>query len=71
MGHEIYLSIPKVELGNNDATITIKKGGRQMGYFQFSKGGIDYYPHKRKKQPITISWSRLDEIFKKYEKGEI
>ena len=62
--HNVTFNLPNLELGNTDANICIIQDGEKLGEITISKGGIDYYP-KKKKRPITISWSRFDEIMKK------
>jgi hypothetical protein len=62
--HNIYFDIPKQELSKVDANFYIVKDGEKLGQITFSKGGVDYYPRHRKKNPIKISWSRFDELMR-------
>lgn len=63
--HYISFSLPELEMGKVDAHFYIYKDGEKLGRITISKGGLDYYP-RRKKNPIKISWSKFDELAKKH-----
>jgi hypothetical protein len=67
--HNIYFSLPERELGKADANFYIYKNQEKLGQITLSKGGMDYYPNKRKR-PIKISWSKFDELVRQFENGE-
>ena len=69
MAHRITFSLPSLQLYKTDATIIISKNNGKLGEIKLSKGGIDYYPNKRK-TAITLSWSAFDKMMKKFN-GEI
>ncbi|MGN7823145.1 hypothetical protein ACTJJB_23700 [Chitinophaga sp. 22536] len=64
--HNVYFDLPEREIGNVDAHFKVYKDGEKLGQITISKGGIDYYPNKRKK-PITINWTQFDELMKNFE----
>ena len=65
MAHDITLSLPKVELGKNDALFEINYGGKKLGRIKISKGGIDYY-EKNAKVPYSFTWTQFDKMVKDY-----
>lgn len=64
--HKIYFDLPERELGKVDANFYIYQDGKKLGQITLSKGGMDYYPNKRKR-PIKINWSQLDAMIKEFE----
>lgn len=64
--HNVFFNLPNLELGKSDANIFIVQDGEKLGQITISKGGLEYYPYKKKK-PIKIRWTRFDEMMK--EKG--
>jgi hypothetical protein len=64
--HNVFFQLPVRELGKVDANFFLYKDDEKLGQITISKGGMDYYPNKRKK-PIKISWSQLDELLRKFE----
>jgi hypothetical protein len=69
--HNILFSLPEVEMKRVDASLIIKKDAFKLGEMKISRGGIDYYPRGRKVNAIKLTWTQLDKILQKYEKGEI
>ena len=67
-GHNILFSLPEVEMKRVDARLIIKKDAAKLGEMQISRGGIDYYPKGRKTKPITLTWTKLDTLFRSLEK---
>ncbi len=65
--HNVYLSLPTREMGKVDAHFFIYKDNQKLGQITISKGGLDYYPNRRKK-PISIDWTQLDILLKQFER---
>lgn len=65
MAHRITFSLPSMQLYKTDATIIVTKNKEKLGEIKLSKGGLDYYPSKRK-TPIKITWSKFDSLIKEY-----
>ncbi|HLO71670.1 MAG TPA: hypothetical protein VK167_12410 [Flavipsychrobacter sp.] len=61
--HNVTFNLPNLELGNSDVSISIAQNGEKLGEIKISKGGLDYYPYKKKK-PVTVSWARFNELMK-------
>ena len=61
--HNVYINLPEREIGNADAHFTIFQNDEILGKIKISKGGIDYYPNK-KKIPIKINWTQFDSLIK-------
>jgi len=61
--HNLVLHLPGVELGKSDAEFTIYQNSEVLGKIKISKGGLDYYPFKKKK-PIKIQWSQFDQMIR-------
>ncbi|MGE9313291.1 hypothetical protein ACLOAU_16700 [Niabella sp. CJ426] len=66
--HNIYVDLPKWELGKNDANFHVFKDEAKLGQITISKGGVEYYPANAKK-PIIISWSDFDKMVKDWNEG--
>jgi hypothetical protein len=67
--HNVYFQLPTRELGKVDADFFIYKNNEKLGQITISKGGLEYYPSK-KRNPIEISWTQFDELLKRFEAGE-
>jgi len=67
--HNIYLALPEHEVGNVDVDFKIFQDGEKLGRITVSKGGMDYYPN-RKKSPIKITWSQFDSLLKNFHDGK-
>lgn len=67
--HNVYFQLPETELGKVDAHFGIYKNGEKLGQITISKGGLEYYPAKRK-TPIKISWTQFDSLTKQFDSGE-
>jgi len=63
--HNVYIDLPKRELGNVDAVFEIIQDDAKLGSIEISKGGMDYYPANAKK-PIKINWTQFDEMVKRW-----
>jgi hypothetical protein len=66
--HNVYFQLPTREISKVDAHFYIYKDEEKLGQITISRGGLDYYPFKRK-YPITISWTQFDVLMKNFEKG--
>ncbi len=66
--HKIFLSLPEHEVGNVNVDFSIFQDGEKLGRITVSKGGMDYYPSK-KKIPIKITWSKFDALLKNFNDG--
>lgn len=57
--------IPPITLGKSGIEIVVwdKWGKRRRGTAIISVGGIRWYPYKRSKRYITLTWERLDSMF--------
>ena len=67
--HNVFFQLPTREIGKVDAYFFIFKNDEKLGEITISKGGLDYYPNK-KKYPISISWTQFDELLKRFNNGE-
>lgn len=63
--HNVFIDLPKRELGNVDAVFEIIQDDAKLGTIAISKGGMDYYPTNAKK-PIKINWRQFDEMIKSW-----
>lgn len=63
--HNVYLNLPTREIGKVDAHFYIYKNDEKLGQITISKGGLGYYPYK-KKTPITLNWTQLDQLLKEF-----
>jgi hypothetical protein len=66
--HNIFLTLPEHEVGNVDVDFSIFQNDEKLGRITVSKGGMDYYPN-RKKIPIKITWSQFDTLLKSFKDG--
>ncbi len=63
--HNVYLNLPKRELGKADAIFDIITNGRKAGTITISKGAIEWYPANAKK-PFKMGWKRFDRAIREY-----
>lgn len=61
MEHKVKVTMTVPELSKVPTKYEVVKDGRKLGELHISKGGIDYYPPKRKKS-IHKSWTQLHDL---------
>ncbi len=63
--HNVYFELPNHEIGKVDAHFFVYQDGEKLGQITISKGNLQYYPRSSKK-PITISWSKFDQMMRDF-----
>lgn len=63
--HNVFVDLPKRELGKVDAFFDIFKDGEKFGTITISKGLMEWYPSNAKK-PYRLSWSSFDKAVRKH-----
>lgn len=61
--HNVFIDLPKRELGNVDAVFEIIQDDAKLGTIAISKGEMDYFP-RNAKMPIKLNWSQFDKMVK-------
>jgi hypothetical protein len=61
--HELGLSIPRGEIVNADAVITVHSDGVKVGELRMSRGTIDWHPANHKHR-IRLSWEEFDKVMR-------
>ena len=66
MAHEVFLEVPKINVGSTDARIVIKKNGSKIGELLISKGNIEWWPKGNFRKKKRLRWSEFEVIFNEY-----
>lgn len=61
MAHDVRFSVTERELSNYPIIINVKKDGKALGTLEVSKGGVTWFPRKKRKMP-PLSWKQFAEI---------
>ena len=57
--HRIELSIPRIEMGRQDARFVVFIDDEKQGELHVSEGGLDWWPRSSKTNKKTKTWSQL------------
>jgi hypothetical protein len=63
--HNVYINLPRRELGKVDAQFDIYQDDEKLGTITISKGSLEWYP-KNSKKPYKIGWSNFAKMIKEY-----
>ena len=66
MAHEVFLELPKINVGSQDTRIVIKKNGQKIGELLISKGNIEWWPKGNSRKKKRLKWSEFEVIFNEY-----
>jgi hypothetical protein len=59
--HKISVALPKAEVVNSDAIVTIRGDDRIVGKLTISRGNIEWYSNHWKK-PTRLTWAQFDRV---------
>ena len=57
--HRIELSLPRIEMGRQDAQFVVFIDDEKQGELHVSEGGLDWWPRSSKTNKKTKTWSQL------------
>jgi hypothetical protein len=64
--HEVELSLAQsIPIGNVDAALSVKKGGRTLGKLQMSRGNVNWVPSGSQSKYV-LDWKTLGDLFKQH-----
>lgn len=63
--HNIFVDMPRRELGKVDAIFEVFTNSKKSGTITISKGGLEWYPNAARKA-YKVTWKQFDQAIRDY-----